>query len=492
MKKNILWLSLITFSNFTFAQVGINTPTPQSTLDIIAKNATGTTSTPEGLLIPRVDRQRAQSMTGVANSTLIYINSIATGNMTGNAVNIDSIGYYYYDNNVWNKMNISGENIYNSNGTLSSNRTVNQGERTITFAGTSTNAFSVDNATLSVDAATHRVGIGTIAPNSDLQVVGNELRVGGPASQTGTIANPVLRIHSNANADGSGGSLLFSENSQNFGYYIRHNTGPGDIFGRDGLAIGAAQSGTYPYNPAKPGVFISGDQNVGFGTATPQAMFHIDGARDNNINEVPTAAQQQNDIVVNTSGNVGIGTTAPTESLDTTGRARIRTTDVANGTTVISPLYVDPNGVVVKNSPSSTFGSLTSFSSGNISAGGTGQITNTLVNAALYKAIITVGDSCGNIGAAEYYIYNQSLNNFYSINGLGGILTGGTTAKSPTFNQTSRGIIATTWTGKANCTGGGTGIAFNHTLTVLAPGILQVTNNGDISLNYRLVLTRIN
>jgi len=161
-----------------------------------------------------------------------------------------------------------------------------------------------------------KTGIGTDAPKSNLQVIGDELRVGGPASQPGSVANPILRIHSNANADGLGGSLLFSENAESFGYYIRQNTEGGNTYGSDGLAMGAAQTGKYAYNPAKPGIFISDNQNVSFGTATPQAMFHIDGARDNNINSAPTTAQQVNDIVVNTSGNIGIGTINPTNKLD--------------------------------------------------------------------------------------------------------------------------------------------------------------------------------
>ena len=170
MKKNLFLAGLLTtFSLVAKSQVGINTATPTATLDVTAKNSTGTGSAPEGLLIPRVDRQKAQSMTGVPISTLIYVNSIATGTAAGTAVNIDTAGYYYYNGTVWTKLN-NPVNIYNADGNLNGNRTVTQGANTLAFTGTQTNAFSVDGNTLSVDAANDRVGVGTTTPDTKLTI----------------------------------------------------------------------------------------------------------------------------------------------------------------------------------------------------------------------------------------------------------------------------------------------------------------------------------
>jgi hypothetical protein len=162
---------VIAFSAFSMqmlAQVGINTAIPASTLEVVAKNPTGISTGVDGLLIPRVDRQRAQDMTSIPTSTLIYINSIATGTATGIAANIDAVGYYFYDGAIWTKMPV---NLYNSNGTLTGNRTVTQGASTLAFNATATNAFSVDGTSFSVDAANHRIGIGTTAPENRFQVV---------------------------------------------------------------------------------------------------------------------------------------------------------------------------------------------------------------------------------------------------------------------------------------------------------------------------------
>src|SRR5690606_20056956 len=78
-----------------------NTPTPTSTLDITAKNATGTTTAVDGILFPRIDRQRAQSMTSIPTSTLVYINNVATGTAAGTTVDVTSVGFYHFDGTKW-------------------------------------------------------------------------------------------------------------------------------------------------------------------------------------------------------------------------------------------------------------------------------------------------------------------------------------------------------------------------------------------------------
>lgn len=50
---------------------------------------------------------------------------------------------------------------------------------------------------------------------------------------------------------------------------------------------------------------------LGINTNNPQAAFHVDGAKDNNIQGAPSITQQLNDFTIVSSGNLGTGTSTP-------------------------------------------------------------------------------------------------------------------------------------------------------------------------------------
>jgi hypothetical protein len=191
------------------------------------------------------------------------------------------------------------------------------------------------------------------------------------------------------------------------------------------------------------------------------------------------------------NGNMGIGITTPTNTLDVNGTARVRTINSAPGTTIITPVYTDPTGVLVKTSPASV-GAYTSAVSATVASGATGTLITGMTDGAIYKAFVAVYDACVDSAIAEFYVTARAGNSYFAINGLGGNLASGTTAKSPTFNQISRASIATTWTGKPGCQDGGNGASFNYTLTMPSAGTINVTNNGNVSRTYNINLTRVN
>ena len=95
---------------------------------------------------------------------------------------------------------------------------------------------------------------------------------------------------------------------------------------------------------------------IGINTENPQHLFHTDGkstvATTNPATGAPSISQQADDVVITNEGRIGVGITAPTQSLDVNGKARIRNTDLLTSTTV-SPIFVDENGVVGKANVSS-------------------------------------------------------------------------------------------------------------------------------------------
>lgn len=67
--------------------------------------------------------------------------------------------------------NKASSSIYTGSGSLVANTTITGGPYTLALTGSLVNTFSVDGSTFSVDASNNRVGIGTAAPDFQLEVV---------------------------------------------------------------------------------------------------------------------------------------------------------------------------------------------------------------------------------------------------------------------------------------------------------------------------------
>ncbi|WP_426479184.1 hypothetical protein ACP3T3_06960 [Chryseobacterium sp. CBSDS_008] len=148
MKKNLTTLltaALLAASSGILAQtagIGINTTTPNSTLDVNGK--LGITDL-DGLQAPRLTlaqlSAKGDALYGAnQKATLVYITDISAGNNTGPRVNIDGIGYYYFDGTVWQKLIYS--NIYNADGTLTNSRTVTQNGNNLKFVNQQTTTIN--------------------------------------------------------------------------------------------------------------------------------------------------------------------------------------------------------------------------------------------------------------------------------------------------------------------------------------------------------------
>ena len=191
MKKIITIITLIGFSQL-HAQVGISTETPMATLHV--KEYANANDKPEGVMAPQLTKlQLANKLVGTFNTnqtgSIVYVTD-NTSDVSGKpsetqVVDVNSIGYYYFDGTKWVKM-LTGFAVRNANNGLSLSgetvqlggllikpTTIDQNENTLAFTGSIVNSFSVDGNTLSVDAANNRIGIGNTAPTNTLDVNGD-------------------------------------------------------------------------------------------------------------------------------------------------------------------------------------------------------------------------------------------------------------------------------------------------------------------------------
>ncbi|KFF10399.1 hypothetical protein N6B72_17350 [Chryseobacterium soli] len=112
MKTKFTRFSAILISGFSFAQVGINTALPKTTMDVSAKRDNSGVITDNtqifGLQAPRLTRAELTVNTATYGSdqrgALIYITDVTGGDAAGQRINVTAIGYYYFDGTVWQRI----------------------------------------------------------------------------------------------------------------------------------------------------------------------------------------------------------------------------------------------------------------------------------------------------------------------------------------------------------------------------------------------------
>ncbi|MCV9930625.1 hypothetical protein OIU83_23400, partial [Flavobacterium sp. LS1R49] len=112
MKNRLLPLLVVLGSYSAYSQVGIGTLNPDASaqLEVLAKN--------RGVLIPRVELLSSTDVTTIKkNEKGNYTESLLVFNI--NTISDVIPGYYYWYNNKWNRMAVSGESTGGSGGTAS-------------------------------------------------------------------------------------------------------------------------------------------------------------------------------------------------------------------------------------------------------------------------------------------------------------------------------------------------------------------------------------
>ncbi|NTW31102.1 MAG: hypothetical protein HGB12_00435 [Bacteroidetes bacterium] len=357
-------------------------------LDISATN--------QGMRIPRValiSVTSASPVTNPVNSLLVYDSATVSG------VNGVSPGYYYWDTTAtpdkWVKLvaDVSGSNGWLTNGNAGTDSTVN-------FIGTTDNkplVIKTCGAEKMRIMANGKVGIGTTTPVQTFEVSGGannyQLRIGNGAAgaaytydigrnnSTGFLNfygnQPEYNGYSFGGVDRTMMSILNNGNvgigTASPGYKLNVQDIAGSTFNRDvvirngdetnyhrlsiGYNLAAAAAGVTQY-----GIFILGEKGGGYGA--------LGGLTIGTNTDAPFIIATNGAEVarINSSGNVGIGTTSPRAKLDVNGPIIIGSGSAAYGGAIVYDASLSPDGLKYYDAETSTWRVL---NSGGITYSGT-------------------------------------------------------------------------------------------------------------------------
>lgn len=109
IKRKLLLTSFIALAIQVNSQVGINTDDPKTTFDVSVKqdseNEISDNTENYGVSLPTLSRLELTQNTAVYGNlqkgAMIYVNDVSAGTAIDQRLNINSIGYYYFDGSVW-------------------------------------------------------------------------------------------------------------------------------------------------------------------------------------------------------------------------------------------------------------------------------------------------------------------------------------------------------------------------------------------------------
>ncbi|KAB1230109.1 hypothetical protein [Chryseobacterium viscerum] len=135
MKNKLLTLALLTSGLPMIAQVGINTPQPQATFDIVGSPSN--TSKFDGVIAPRLTgiELKAKNYTTAQTGAIVYV-TVAEAAPTGQTADVVSPGYYYFDGAKWGSLSGSWRTVGNA-GTAAATAALGANIGTGNYLGTS-------------------------------------------------------------------------------------------------------------------------------------------------------------------------------------------------------------------------------------------------------------------------------------------------------------------------------------------------------------------
>lgn len=290
----------------TAQNVGVGTTTPSAKLDISSTNS--------GVLIPRLALTAtnvASPVTSPVASMLIYNTANA-----GSGATAVTPGYYYWSGSAWVRLidnAAAGNNIYNTDGTLTGARTVTDGANNLTFTS------STGNLNFTTTSGVNQTTGGNMAMGNSVTASGGTSVAFGTSNTASGVASLVTGWQNNATgplsvafgqqntASGYAGFAVNLANAASGGYssaFGKNNTASGD-------ASSAGGFNNHAYSFAELAVGINGTTYTPSSTTAYSATDRIF-----NVGNGSASGSLSDALTVLKNGNVGIGVSAPGASLD--------------------------------------------------------------------------------------------------------------------------------------------------------------------------------
>ncbi len=335
--------------NAQIGKVGVNTDSPKATLDIQPSpaNALPTATTNEGVLIPKLSKTRVANIATPEDATMIYVSDVTYTGTNPAVADITSKGFYYYDedpvmpaNSKWKKLNVNagGTNLYNTDGALTDNRTVNMNGKNLSFTGTgnvgigkaATSTYKLDiSGELNAEGmlrsyVNHDVGgsLSLVNPKK----TGNDMHEWRLFNMTGVYAKGLQFWKYSPSGVGNGPVMTLGDNGF-VGIGLPTNVSPAHrVHIKDGHFYAEEGALYSQYSNNEGGRIVLRNPNKMGGIANEWVLFNMTSAYGTPSLQFWRYFQSGGGGMVMTladNGNVGIGTSNPAHKLVVEGNAAI-------------------------------------------------------------------------------------------------------------------------------------------------------------------------